>query len=423
MFDLNLTSEQIEFRDTVRNFVQNEVKPAAILPARLEPFAKPLLSGLLVDASRMGLRTLSLSEAAGGAGADMLTTCIVLEELAAGDVDIAMTLGLTQGLAHALFDEAMTPEQRGTYASKFLDDDQYHLALVEADRGAGSGAGAGWRYHRNEEAEADPGPVAVKQSNGDLILNGTVAFVPNASIAKLFVVQARTDSRKTGRNGITTLLVQSGSAGLRVVDPSSASDGAGAQQMTRWHHGSGAAVHFENCRVPASNVAGKEGQSPLAAEALQIRAGLQIAAVNLGLGRCAYEAAVDYARIRIQGGRPIIEHQAIGTILADSAIKLELARNMLWKAAWAADNGATATDPRALELPLHTIARVYTAEAVLEVALGAAECFGAMGVMRDMPLQKYVHDAHVFLYGADHDSATKLEIGEALAGFQRQAAA
>ena len=83
----------------------------------------------------------------------------------------------------------------------------------------------------------------------------------------------------------------------------------------------------------------------------------------------------------------------------------------------------TATDPSALDLPLHTIARVYTAESVLQIALGAAECFGAMGVMRDMPLQKYVHDAHVFMYGADHDSATKLTIAEALAGFRRQAAA
>ncbi len=418
MFDLNLTPDQIEFRDTVRDFVLNEVKPAAILPARLEPFAKPLLFGLLDDASRMGLRTLSLSEAAGGAGADMLTTCIVLEELGAGDVDLAMTLGLTQGLAHALFDESMTAEQRGTYANAFQDE-RYHLALVEAE----GGAGAGWRYHRNEEADGGSGPVAVKQGNGEWLLTGTVAFVPNAPVAKMFVVQARTDPKKTGRNGITTLLVPAGSKGLRVVDVESATDAAGAQQMTRWHHGCGAAVHFENCRVPATGIVGREGQSPLAGEALGIRTGLQIAAVNLGLGRCAYDAAVDYARMRIQGGRPIIEHQAIGTILADSAIKLELARNMLWKAAWAVDNGATATDPRALDLPLHTIARVYTAEAVLEVALGAAECFGAMGVMRDMPLQKYVHDAHVFMYGADHDSATKLEISEALAGFQRQAAA
>ena len=81
------------------------------------------------------------------------------------------------------------------------------------------------------------------------------------------------------------------------------------------------------------------------------------------------------------------------------------------------------TDYSVTDLPLHTIARVYTAEAMHEVTVGAAECFGAMGVMRDMPLQKYVHDAFIFLNGCGHDSATKLEIAEAIAGFEREAAA
>src|SRR5919106_5930646 len=107
MYNLHLTAEQLEFRDTVREFVQNEVKPAALHPTRLEPYEKPLLNDLLDDASRRGLRTLSLSEAAGGAGADTLTACIVLEELAAGDVDIAVALGITQGLARSLFESAV----------------------------------------------------------------------------------------------------------------------------------------------------------------------------------------------------------------------------------------------------------------------------------------------------------------------------
>ena len=119
MYDLNLTAEQLEFRDTVRDFVENEVKPAALQPSRLEPFEKPLLTELLDYASRMGLRTLALSEAAGGAGADTLTSCIVLEELAAGDVDIAMALGVTQGLARTLFENAMSDAQRERYVARF----------------------------------------------------------------------------------------------------------------------------------------------------------------------------------------------------------------------------------------------------------------------------------------------------------------
>jgi butyryl-CoA dehydrogenase len=419
MYNLHLTAEQIEFRDTVREFVQNEVKPAALHPSRLEPFEKPLLNNLLDDASRMGLRTLSLSEAAGGAGADTLAACLVLEELAAGDIDIAMALGLTQGLARALFDECMSDAQRGRFLPEFMEDARYHLALA-----SDSAADRGWNYHRADAGGAAEA-LATKQGNGEWVLSGNVGFVPNAPIAKLFVVQARTDPRKTGRNGITSLLVPRDAAGVVVGTAGQAFDGegSGGRPLTRWYHGTGAQVRFENCRVPAGNVLGKENQSALAAAEHEVRTDVQIAAINLGLGRAAYEAAVDYAKIRVQGGRPIIEHQAIGTILADITIKLELARNQIWKAAWVADHPEAVTDRSVSDLPLHTIARVYTAEAVHEATLGAAECFGAMGVMRDMPLQKYVHDAFIFLNGCGHDSATKLEIAEAVAGFRRQAAA
>jgi alkylation response protein AidB-like acyl-CoA dehydrogenase len=420
MYNLHLTAEQLEFRDTVREFVQNEVKPAALHPSRLEPFEKPLLNNLLDDASRMGLRTLSLSEAAGGAGADTLTACLVLEELAAGDVDIAMALGITQGLASALFDHSMSDPQRGRFLPEFMEDARYHVALATSDAGD-----RGWNYHRADTGDTAVESLATRQTNGEWVLNGSVGFVPNAPIAKLFVVQARTDPRKTGRNGITTLLVPRDASGLVIGQSGQAFDGeaSGGRPLTRWHHGSGAQVRFENCRVRAANVLGTENQSPLAAAIHEMRAEVQIAAINLGLGRAAYEAAIDYAKIRVQGGRPIIEHQAIGTILADIAIKLELARNQIWKAAWIADHPEAVTDRSVSDLPLHTIARVYTAEAVHEATLGAAECFGAMGVMRDMPLQKYVHDAFIFLNGCGHDSATKLEIAEAIAGFQRQAAA
>ena len=95
MFNLHLTAEQIEFRDTVRSFAMNEIRPLAIHPERLESFDKPLLRVLLDEASELGLRTLTLSEESGGVGADTMPSCIVFEELAAGDVDIAIMLGQT----------------------------------------------------------------------------------------------------------------------------------------------------------------------------------------------------------------------------------------------------------------------------------------------------------------------------------------
>lgn len=419
MYSLHLSPEQLEFRDTVRSFVQNEVKPAALHPDRLQPFEKPLLADLLLEASRMGLRTLAMSEGAGGAGADTLTSCIVMEELAAGDVDLAMVMTLTSQLARTLFDECMSPEQRQRLLPLFLDDDRCHLALAAHDY---NGA-RGWHYHRAYDEASGPEPTAVKQSNGDWIVDGALAFVPNAPIAKYFVVQVRTDPKKTGRNGLTTLLVARDTPGLVVAAPPGATGETGADgaELIRWYHGTGAHVQFTNCRVAADNLIGKEGQTPLCTEQHEARAVSQVASINLGVGRAAYDAAVDYAKIRIQGGRPIVQHQSIGTILADIATKLELARNLIWKSAWVADHPEAVSDRSVMDVPLHVMARTYTAEAMHEATLGAAECFGAMGVMRDMPLQKYVHDAMVLLHAADHDSATRLQITESIAGFERAA--
>ncbi len=407
MYDLRLTPEQLEFRDTVRDFVESEIKPVALHPERLQPFEKPLLTDLLDKAAQMGLRTLALSEEAGGAGADGLTSCIVMEELGAGDVDLAAVLGRTSALAHVLFDRLMTPEQKKRFLAKFAGDDRYHLAFAGRD----PGADAGWCYHRPMAGESGTDPVAVKQGN-DWVINGALPFVANALVAKLFAVQA-----KTGK-GFTTLLVLRETPGLTVREPLKA-----VGESIRWQHGAGAGVTFKDCKVPADQVLGKEGQSPFMQGSVAARSVTQIAAINLGLGRAAYDAAVDYSKIRRQGGRNIIEHQAIGTKLADCTIKLELARNAIWKAAWLLDHHEAVADRSASELPFHVIARVYTAEAVNEVALLAAECFGAMGVMRDMPLQKYVHDAMVFLHTDDADGAAKLAVAESFAGHARLEAA
>lgn len=418
MFNLHLTPEQLEFRDTVRDFVQSEVKPVALHPDRLEPFEKPLLLDLLDTASRMGLRTLSLSEAAGGAGADTLTSCIVMEELAAGDVDLAVVMGITSQLGHTLFDHALSVAQRDLFLPGFVEDERHHIAIAAHDYSVVRG----WHYHRPYDEESGAEPEGVKQSNGDWVVDGELAFVPNASIAKLFVVQVRTDPKKTGSNGVSTLLVPRDTPGLLIKEPAGASTPGGGDAI-RWHHGGGAAVQFRGCRVPGEWVLGRERQPALSHGPYFARATVQIAAINLGVGRAGYEAAIDYAKLRRQGGRPIIQHQSIGAMLAEIAIKLEVARNMVWKAAWVADHPEAVSDRSVSDLPLHTIARAFTAEAMHEVTLAAAECFGAMGVMRDMPMQKYVHDALVLLHAADNDSAAPLQIAEALAGYERPAAA
>src|SRR5262249_52200068 len=120
MYSLHLSPEQLQVRDTVRDFVAREIKPLALAPARLEASARPVVLEALEKASQIGLRTLALSEEKGGAGADSLTCCLVTEELAVGDADIAAVLADTSTLAGTLFDSLMTPEQRARFLPAFL---------------------------------------------------------------------------------------------------------------------------------------------------------------------------------------------------------------------------------------------------------------------------------------------------------------
>src|SRR5215213_11249460 len=127
MYNLHLSPEQLEFRDTVRDFVEDEVKPVTLKADRLDLSDRTLPIDVLRKASRMGLRALALPEDLGGVGADALTCCIVIEELAAGDTDVAAVMAETAALSLRLF-PAMTPEQGDRFLAPFLEDDDYHLA-------------------------------------------------------------------------------------------------------------------------------------------------------------------------------------------------------------------------------------------------------------------------------------------------------
>jgi len=405
MYSLHLGPEQLEIRDTVRDFVAREIRPAALRPERLEAAERRLPLDLIDQASRMGLRTLVLSEEHGGSGTDTLTCCLVAEELAAGDVDIAATLTETSTLAALLFDRLMTPAQRGRLLPQFLADDRYHLAFAGRDSAPELGA----NYHRPTIDEARIEATAVRAGNGDWIVNGTHSLVANAPLAKLIAVEAMAADRA----GV--LLVPRETPGLNVEAENDAQG---------WYHGTCGHVVLEDCRVPADNLMVVEWSAHAGAYVPSgERAVPHRAAMNLGVGRAAYEAALDYAQLRVQGGRRIIEHQAIGAKLADIAMRLEVARAAVWQAAWATDHPQAVADRSLSDLPLATLARVFTAEAVYRVAKDAAEVFGAMGVMRDMPLQKYVRDAAIFLHSGTGAADAKLRIAEALVGYRRPSAA
>jgi alkylation response protein AidB-like acyl-CoA dehydrogenase len=250
MYNLQLSPEQLEIRDTVRDFVAQKVKPVALRPERLEARTRPLLADVLDKASQLGLRTLTLSEDAGGAGADTLTSCIVTEELALGDPDVAAVLAQTSALARVLFDRLMTPEQRARFLPPFLADDRYHLAHAyhEPDHDAALGIS----YHRPETSDAAAKTTAVR--TGDAwVINGVKDRIANAPLAKLFAVEVR-----SGADGATTILVPRDAPGLSVNE---------SDRNGHFHHGVCGRLAFKDCRVPVENLVSTEGVSPLAGDA------------------------------------------------------------------------------------------------------------------------------------------------------------
>jgi len=402
MYNLHLSSEQLEIRDTVRDFVSREIKPVALKADRLDACDRTLPMNLLDAASQMGLRTLGLSEAQGGAGADALTACIVTEELGAGDADIAAVLTETSRLGHLLFDRLMNDEQHARFLPKFLGDDRFHLAF--AGREPGDDTRLGVNYHRPVSSGSPIRTVAAKVGNGDWVVNGVKDCIANAPIASLFAVAVQLP----GRVGTSIVLVPADAEGVSV-----------RAHEKPWQHGCCGEVMLKDCRVPGGNLLGDDAASLLSGADGSGRGNPLKQALNLGIGRAAYEAALDYAHLRVQGARPIIEHQAIATKLAEIAIRLEVARATVWQAAWASDHPDAVADGSLSSLPLATVAQVFTGESILKATKDAAEVFGAMGVMRDMPLQKYVHDARVCLHSGDGNTDAKLRIAEVLAGYRR----
>lgn len=411
MYDLHLTPEQIEIRDAVRDFVNQELRPAAIDPKRLEPFEKPLMTDFLDQLSQMGLRGLGLPEDAGGAGADLLTSCVLLEEIAVGDVDLAVALGETSLLAREVH-AAMNDAQRKRWMAKFESNDRFHLALIARD----ADTERGWSYYEalpEHDVPVGTPDILASRSGKGWVINGLAPFVSNAQVAGLFIVQAKIENEE----GTVTVLLGSDAKGLSIDAELPAFGEGGAH--ARWSHGAIASVTLNDCKVAEDDVIVADAAHRLLHGDLHARRMVQMTAINVGVSRAAYEAAVDYAKMRWQGGRHIVEHQAIGMKLADVAIQLEAARGLALKAAFIADHPDAIGDRSVNDLPWHAVARTFAAESLHRATLEAAECFGAMGVMRDMPLQKYVHDTLVMKHSVDADLASPLVVAEAVAGYTR----
>jgi acyl-CoA dehydrogenase len=391
--DFTLTEEQVRWRALARDFAEAVIKPDASRRDRLPNAAERIPWDWIREADRLGIRTLGVPKSFGGAGVDILTMCLVGEELAVGDLGFAVIMDQCWKMA-SILGEAMTPEQQRLFIPPFVKDAEATFAIGFTEPGAGSDHQG---YY--DSADIDFRTTAVRDGES-YIINGTKRYVSNGCMAKLYFVVTRTDPTKSLREGGSVFIVPSSTPGFR----------AGFfHEKSSQRLATNGTFHLENCRVPASHLLGGEGLMARLRADYMPGSKAEAAATVLGVGRAAYEYAMHYAKQRVQGGKPIVEQQAVAMMLAQMAMKLDAARTQIWRTAWLADRKQA--EARTLGL----LAKVNASETAFEACKLASEILGGAAIMHEHPVEKYLRDAASFLHSDGTNQICLLRAAEALA--------
>ena len=391
--DFGLTEEQKRWRTVAREFAEKTIKPDVQRRDRLPTAAERIPWDWIREADKLGLRTLGIPKKFGGAGADVMTMCVVGEELAVGDLGFAVIMDQCWKMAHIVSD-AMTPEQQQRFIPPFVKDPEATFAIGFTEPGAGSD-------HQGYYDSPDIDFRTTATRDGDhWVINGSKRYVSNGCMAKLYFVVTRTDTNKTLRDGGSVFIVPSDTPGFR---PGFFHEKSSQRLATN------GTFHFENCRVPAANLVGGEGLMSRLRSEYMWGSKAEASATALGVGRAAYEYALEYAKQRVQGGKPIVGHQAVAMMLAQMAMKIDAARTQIWRAAWLADKRL----PEARTLGL--LAKVNASETAFEACKLAGEILGGASIMHDHPVEKYLRDASSFLHSDGTNQVCLLRAAQGLA--------
>ena len=390
--DFEFTESQKQWREIARAFVEKFIQPDVLRRDRLPTAEERIPWDWIREADSAGIRTLGIPKKYGGAEADILTLCIVGEELAVGDLGFAVIMDQCWKMAH-LFSEAMTPEQQERFIPTFVKDPEATTAIGITEQNAGSDH-QGYYDHPDIELRTS----AVLEGN-QYVLNGTKRYISNGSMAKLYFIVARTDMSKNLFDGGALFLVPHDTAGFRANK---------FHEKSSQRLATNGIIHMENCRIPKENILIGRGNLGQLRSRYMPGSKAEAAATALGVGRAAYEYAFDYAKQRKQGGKKIIELQPIAIMLSQIAMKLDAARLQIWKAAWLADN----KHPNA---PVHgLLAKVNASETAFEACRVASEVLGGASIMHEHPVEKYLRDATSFLHSDGTNQVCLLRASKAM---------
>ncbi|MGB6779680.1 MAG: acyl-CoA dehydrogenase [Planococcus citreus] len=369
--NFDLTQEQQMIKKTMREFADKVVAPGAVDRDRTKEFPKEAFKQL----SDMGMMGLPFDEAYGGAGADTTSFAIVTEELSRVCASTGITYSAHISLGGAPLSLFGTEEQKQKYLTPICSGESFGaFGLTEPN--AGSDAGG------TETRAVEDGD--------DWVINGSKVYITNASHAKHLAITAIT-GMNDGKKEISAIIVPTDAEGFTIID-NYEKMGLNASNTTE--------LVLENIRVPKENLLGKRGEGFKQFLVTLDGGRIGIAAMAVGIAQGAFNKALAYAKERKQFGKPLSEFQVTQFKLADMAMKIELARNMVYKAAWLKDQGRPFTKEASM-------AKLYASEMAMEVADEAIQIHGGYGYMKEYEVERYMRDAKL------------LEIGEGTSEVQR----
>lgn len=373
MISFSLTEEQEQLINAVKEFTEQEVKPAAAkYDKEMEP-EKCIPWDLIEKGLEMQIGSLIIPEEYGGCGYTDLEVAMVAEELAYGDSGYAASILGNVHSSHAIVKYG-TEEQKKKWLTYITSDKTNRLLLAGAFTEPNAGSDV-------MSPLPEGGIMTTAVLDGDeYVLNGTKCFITNGGIASLYLVWARTDTSKSAmQGGLSVFIVPADTKGFTI---GKIEDKIG-QRLSQQSE-----LIFDNCRIPKENLLGKIGQGFEICGDLVCSNFMMVGSMSIGIARAAYDYAYEYAKTRVQGGCEIINHQAISHKLADMLIMIETGRNLVWKSAWTNAN----LRPNNI---LASMCKVFCSDVAMKATTEAVQIFGGYGCSREYPVEKLLRDAKI----------------------------
>jgi len=385
--EFSLTDEQKQLRRTVREFADAEILPHVMEWDEVSKFPSEIIPKL----AEMGFLGVIFPEKYGGAGMGYVEYAIIIEELSRVDGSIGIIVAAHNSLCTNHIYKFGTEEQKKKYVTPLAQGKKLGCwSLTEPE--AGSDAG-GTR-------------TTALRKDGGWLLNGSKTFTTNGHYADVCVGMAVTDASKKS-HGISAFIIEKGTPGFR---PGKKENKLGLRASDT------SEVVFTDCKVPAENLLGKEGEGFV--NSLQILDGgrISIASLGLGMAQGAYECSVKYAKQRKQFGKPIADFQAIQFKLADMATQIEAARLLTYQAAWLADRAIADGYHDSRITRESSMAKLYAGEVAVRVANEAVQIHGGYGFIKDYPAEKYYRDVKLCTIGEGTSEIQRLVIARQILG-------